>query len=97
MGDAVYAFRLTLCWNRLGLESTELRSMPNTFHSKCDHVAFLPNCFTSYKFLITVTCLSVARELESHISSFAARVEGRRQILESAVLFYSHVEEVKHR
>ncbi len=49
---------------------------------------------TYYKLLLPV--LSVARELESHISSFAARVEGRRQILESAVLFYSHVEEVKN-
>ena len=38
---------------------------------------------------------SVARELESHISSFARRVEQRRHVLELAVLFYSHVEEVK--
>ncbi|XP_023330642.1 triple functional domain protein isoform X4 [Eurytemora carolleeae] len=37
---------------------------------------------------------SVARELENHIASFAARVEGRRHILDSAVLFYSHVEEL---
>ena len=37
---------------------------------------------------------SVARELESHISSFARRVEQRRHVLELAVLFYSHVEEV---
>jgi len=37
---------------------------------------------------------SVARELESHISSFARRVEQRRHVLELAVLFYSHVEEL---
>ena len=39
---------------------------------------------------------SVARELEAHISSFAARVEQRRHILELAVLFYSHVEELSN-
>lgn len=39
---------------------------------------------------------SVARELESHISSFARRVEQRRHILELAVLFYSHVEELSN-
>ena len=39
---------------------------------------------------------SVARELESHISSFAQRVEQRRRLLETAILFYSHTEEVRH-
>ena len=37
---------------------------------------------------------SVAHELESHISGFAARVEQRRRLLELAILFYSHTEEV---
>ena len=37
---------------------------------------------------------SVAHELESHISSFASRVEQRRRLLELAILFYSHTEEV---
>ena len=37
---------------------------------------------------------SVAHELESHISSFAARVEQRRRLLELSVLFYSHTDEV---
>ena len=37
---------------------------------------------------------SVAHELESHISSFASRVEQRRRLLELSVLFYSHTEEV---
>ena len=37
---------------------------------------------------------SVARELESHISSFAQRVEQRRRLLELSVLFYSHTEEL---
>ena len=31
---------------------------------------------------------SVARELESHISTFARRVEQRRHVLELATLFY---------
>ena len=39
---------------------------------------------------------SVAHELESHISSFASRVEQRRRLLELSVLFYSHTEEVSH-
>ena len=38
---------------------------------------------------------SVAHELESHISSFASRVEQRRRLLELSVLFYSHTEEVR--
>jgi hypothetical protein len=33
MGDALNAFRLSLCWNRWGLESTELRSMRDAVHS----------------------------------------------------------------
>ena len=37
---------------------------------------------------------SVAHELESHISSFAQRVEQRRRLLELAILYYSHTEEV---
>ena len=37
---------------------------------------------------------SVAHELESHISSFAQRVEQRRRLLELSVLFYSHTEEL---
>ena len=37
---------------------------------------------------------NVAHELESHISSFAARVEQRRRILELSVLFYSHTDEL---
>ncbi len=37
---------------------------------------------------------SVAHELESHISSFAQRVEQRRRLLELAILFYSHAEEL---
>ena len=32
--------------------------------------------------------------MESHISSFARRVESRRHVLELAVLFYSHVDEL---
>ena len=39
---------------------------------------------------------SVARELEAHITSFAGRVEARRHVLELAVLFYSHVEELSN-
>ena len=39
---------------------------------------------------------SVARELEAHISSFARRVEQRRHILDLAVLFFSHVEELSN-
>ncbi|XP_059088154.1 triple functional domain protein-like isoform X1 [Tigriopus californicus] len=37
---------------------------------------------------------SVAHELESHISSFAQRVEERRKLLELAIVFYSHTEEL---
>ncbi|KDR16954.1 Triple functional domain protein, partial [Zootermopsis nevadensis] len=37
---------------------------------------------------------SVAHELESHVTSFAARVEQRRQRLDLAVLFYSHDKEL---
>ena len=37
---------------------------------------------------------SVAHELESHVTSFAARVEQRRRRLDLAVLFYSHDKEV---
>ena len=37
---------------------------------------------------------SVAHQLESHISSFASRVEQRRRLLELAILFYSHTEEL---
>ena len=37
---------------------------------------------------------AVAHELESHISSFAQRVEQRRRLLELSVLFYSHTEEL---
>ena len=36
----------------------------------------------------------MAHELESHISSFAQRVEQRRRLLELSVLFYSHTEEL---
>ena len=39
---------------------------------------------------------SVARELEAHITSFAGRVEARRHVLELAVLFFSHVEELSN-
>ena len=38
----------------------------------------------------------MARELEAHISSFARRVEQRRHILDLAVLFFSHVEELSN-
>jgi hypothetical protein len=37
---------------------------------------------------------SVAHELETHVTSFAARVEQRRQRLDLAVLFYSQDKEV---
>ncbi|XP_049828356.1 kalirin isoform X4 [Schistocerca gregaria] len=37
---------------------------------------------------------SVARELESHVTSFAARVEQRRRRLDLAVLFYTHEKEL---
>ncbi len=37
---------------------------------------------------------SVAHQLESHISSFAQRVERRRRLLELAILFHSHAEEL---
>ncbi|KAJ9574580.1 hypothetical protein L9F63_008253, partial [Diploptera punctata] len=37
---------------------------------------------------------SVAHELESHVTSFAARVEQRRRRLDLAVLFYSHDKEL---
>uniref|UniRef100_T1IXB4 Uncharacterized protein n=1 Tax=Strigamia maritima TaxID=126957 RepID=T1IXB4_STRMM len=37
---------------------------------------------------------SVAQELESHIASFAARVEQRRHLLQLAVLFFSHEKEL---
>jgi len=40
---------------------------------------------------------SVAHELESHVTSFAARVEQRRQRLDLAVLFYSQEKEVSPR
>ena len=40
---------------------------------------------------------SVAHELESHVTSFAARVEQRRQRLDLAVLFYSQEKEVSSR
>ena len=46
----------------------------------------------SFNFLNFIS--SVAHELESHISSFASRVEQRRRLLELSVLFYSHTEEV---
>ena len=39
---------------------------------------------------------SVAHQLESHISSFANRVEQRRRLLELAILFYSHTEELSN-
>lgn len=38
---------------------------------------------------------SVAHELESHVTSFADRVEQRRQRLDYAVRFYSHDKEVR--
>lgn len=38
---------------------------------------------------------SVAHELESHVTSFAARVEQRRRRLDLAVLFYTHEKEVR--
>ena len=38
----------------------------------------------------------MARELEAHITSFAGRVEARRHVLELAVLFFSHVEELSN-
>lgn len=37
---------------------------------------------------------SVAKELEIHVASFAARVEQRRRRLDMAVLFYTHEKEV---
>lgn len=37
---------------------------------------------------------SVARELELHVASFAARVEQRKRRLDMAVLFYTHEKEV---
>jgi hypothetical protein len=37
---------------------------------------------------------SVAHELETHVTSFAARVEQRRQRLDLAVLFYTQDKEV---
>lgn len=37
---------------------------------------------------------SVAHELESHVTSFAARVEQRRRRLDHAVLFYTQEKEV---
>ncbi|XP_037034473.1 kalirin isoform X5 [Bradysia coprophila] len=37
---------------------------------------------------------SVARELEMHVASFAARVEQRKRRLDMAVLFYTHEKEV---
>ena len=40
---------------------------------------------------------SVAHELESHVTSFAARVEQRRQRLDLAVLFYGQEKEVSSR
>lgn len=36
----------------------------------------------------------VAQELEAHIATFAARVERRRQLLQLAVLFFTHEKEV---
>ncbi|XP_075229474.1 trio Rho guanine nucleotide exchange factor isoform X4 [Lycorma delicatula] len=38
---------------------------------------------------------SVAHELESHVTSFAARVEQRRRRLDLAVLFYNHQKELE--
>ncbi|CAH1395173.1 unnamed protein product [Nezara viridula] len=37
----------------------------------------------------------VAKELENHVTSFAARVEQRRRRLDLAVLFYTHEKEVR--
>ncbi|XP_065568426.1 triple functional domain protein-like isoform X2 [Artemia franciscana] len=37
---------------------------------------------------------AVARDLESHVSSFASRVEQRRRLLEIAVLFFTHEKEL---
>ena len=37
---------------------------------------------------------AVARELESHVTSFAARVDQRRRRLDLAAKFYSHRDEV---
>lgn len=37
---------------------------------------------------------AVAQELETHVSSFAARVEQRRRRLDLAVVFYTHEKEV---
>lgn len=37
---------------------------------------------------------SVARELEAHVASFAARVEQRRRRLDLAVLFYTREKEL---
>jgi hypothetical protein len=33
MGDTVHLFGLTFCWERLGLESTELQSMSGAVHT----------------------------------------------------------------
>ena len=73
------------------------------------HVSSLQNTYTNAEKLLaaaeelaqTGECnaddiYSVARELEAHISSFARRVEQRRHVLELAVLFYSHVEELSN-
>lgn len=37
---------------------------------------------------------SVAQTLDSHIASFAARVQQRHRLLNMAVLFYTHEKEV---
>lgn len=39
---------------------------------------------------------SVAQELEGHITSFAARVDQRRNLLDLAVMFFTHENEVRH-
>lgn len=38
---------------------------------------------------------SVARRLDSHIASFATRVQQRHRLLNMAVLFYTHEKEVR--
>lgn len=69
---------------------------------------FLQNTYTNAEKLLTAAeelaqtgecnaeeIYSVAHELESHVTSFADRVEQRRRRLEYAVRFYSHDKEVR--
>lgn len=90
---------------RIDLVNLRLWSEHDTNQSDC----LLQNTYTNAEKLLTAAeelaqtgecnadeIYSVAHELESHVTSFAARVEQRRRRLDLAVHFYTQEKEVGH-